>query len=180
MKKENIIQSLKIVALGLMVAVGLSYAFAWTAPTSNPPSGNVAAPINVSGVSQTKTGSLWSDNFIGSSGGGYFGGDLEVANGKGITLGGVYMTSWPSGGVANWNTMINKPAGFADNVDNEQVKSSKIYQCPTLGVSSCRNTCNGQLTTGASCYYYSSGCSRGMDGNPRINASCTFLGYLVQ
>lgn len=31
---------------------------AWTGPTQAPPGGNVAAPINVSGVDQTKAGSL--------------------------------------------------------------------------------------------------------------------------
>ncbi|MCR4342706.1 MAG: hypothetical protein NUV40_02230, partial [Patescibacteria group bacterium] len=66
MKKENIIQSIKVITLGLMVAVGLSYAFAWTAPTSAPPGGNVSAPINVSNTSQTKTGFLWVDGGLGS------------------------------------------------------------------------------------------------------------------
>ena len=53
---KNIIQSLKVVALGLMLAIGLSYAFAWTAPTGNPPTGNVSAPINVGDADQIKIG----------------------------------------------------------------------------------------------------------------------------
>ena len=55
---KNIIQSLKVVALGLMLAIGLSYAFAWTAPTGNPPTGNVSAPVNVGDNTQYKEGSL--------------------------------------------------------------------------------------------------------------------------
>jgi len=36
---KSILQQTKIVALGIIVAVGISYAFAWTGPTSTPPSG---------------------------------------------------------------------------------------------------------------------------------------------
>lgn len=34
------------------------------------------------------------------------------------TLGGVKKTVWPGSGAADWNTMLNKPADFADNVDD--------------------------------------------------------------
>jgi hypothetical protein len=55
---KSILQQTKIVALGIIVAVGISYAFAWTGPTSTPPSGNVSSPINVGSTTQTKYGSL--------------------------------------------------------------------------------------------------------------------------
>lgn len=69
---KNIIQSLKVIILGLILALGLSYAFAWTAPTASPPGGNVSAPVNVSNVSQIKTGNM---SFLSSldSPLGYFG-----------------------------------------------------------------------------------------------------------
>jgi len=60
---KNIIQSLKVVALGLMLAIGLSYAFAWTPPTGNPPAGNVSAPVNVSNSTQIKSGTLQVNGF---------------------------------------------------------------------------------------------------------------------
>lgn len=60
---KNIIQSLKVITLGLILAVGLSYALAWTAPTANPPGGNVSAPINVSSNAQIKSGTLQVNGF---------------------------------------------------------------------------------------------------------------------
>ncbi len=39
----------------------------FTEPGSNPPSGNIPAPINASGADQTKSGNLWVDNVIADS-----------------------------------------------------------------------------------------------------------------
>jgi len=50
--------TIKISALALVLSFGLSYALAWTAPTATPPGANVAAPINASATSQTKSGDL--------------------------------------------------------------------------------------------------------------------------
>ncbi|MBU3964744.1 tail fiber domain-containing protein [Patescibacteria group bacterium] len=61
MKKENQI-SPKIISLSFVVFVLLAittfYIFAWTEPTTAPPGGNVAVPINTGGDSQYKTGKL--------------------------------------------------------------------------------------------------------------------------
>lgn len=54
----NIIQLIKIVVLSIVLSLGLSYVYAWTAPTGTPPAGNADAPINTSGSDQTKTGIL--------------------------------------------------------------------------------------------------------------------------
>ncbi|MCK9344736.1 MAG: phage tail protein [Candidatus Pacebacteria bacterium] len=56
--KHQIATVLKISSLALVLSLGLSYALAWTPPTSNPPSGNVAAPINASATAQEKLGDL--------------------------------------------------------------------------------------------------------------------------
>lgn len=55
---KNITQALKVIALAVVLSFGLSYVYAWTAPTATPPGGNVSAPINTSGTAQTKTGAL--------------------------------------------------------------------------------------------------------------------------
>lgn len=56
--QTHIKQQLKAAVVGLAVAVGVSYAFAWTGPTTTPPGNNVSAPINVGYNSQSKSGQL--------------------------------------------------------------------------------------------------------------------------
>lgn len=53
---KNTIQLIKIFGIAGVLSIGLSYAYAWTAPSAPPPTGNVSAPINTSGSDQTKTG----------------------------------------------------------------------------------------------------------------------------
>jgi hypothetical protein len=56
---KNIIKTLGIPAMALVAALSVSCAVsAWTAPTGTPPSGNTAAPLNISGSPQTKSGLL--------------------------------------------------------------------------------------------------------------------------
>lgn len=55
---NQIFSSLKVIALAVVLSFGLSYVYAWTAPTATPPTGNVSAPLNTSGIAQTKTGGL--------------------------------------------------------------------------------------------------------------------------
>ena len=55
MKKEKIINTLKVIALALVLTAGTAYATStWTQAPSNPPNGNVDAPINVGNNSQSK------------------------------------------------------------------------------------------------------------------------------
>jgi len=49
MNKKNILQSIKVIVLGLVVAVGVSYAFAQ-------PGDNVPGPLNVGSSNQAKLG----------------------------------------------------------------------------------------------------------------------------
>ena len=56
MLKKTITKALPAVILSSLLAVAVIWA--WTEPGAVPPGGNVPAPINVGGVTQTKTGSL--------------------------------------------------------------------------------------------------------------------------
>ena len=55
MKKE-IIQSIKIIIIGMALSAGLAFAQTWNAP-GIPPSGNTPVPVNI-GASQIKDGAL--------------------------------------------------------------------------------------------------------------------------
>ena len=54
----NILNIAKVSLLAIVLSFGLSYVYAWTAPTATPPTGNVSAPLNTSGTTQTKIGGL--------------------------------------------------------------------------------------------------------------------------
>lgn len=54
--KTNILNALKVSTLAIVLSFGLSYALAWTAPSTTPPTGNVSAPINTSATAQVKDG----------------------------------------------------------------------------------------------------------------------------
>ncbi|MDO8604466.1 MAG: hypothetical protein Q7K40_03675 [bacterium] len=54
----KIFQTVKVILLATVLSFGLSYVYAWTAPTATPPSGNVSAPLNTSATAQTKAGAL--------------------------------------------------------------------------------------------------------------------------
>lgn len=54
--RTKILTALKIITLAIVLSLGLSFVYAWTAPTMTPPGANVAAPINTGSTAQTKTG----------------------------------------------------------------------------------------------------------------------------
>ncbi len=54
-EKNNILQSAKVILLGLIIAVGVSYVSAFVGPTADAPGNNVAAPFNESSTNQAKT-----------------------------------------------------------------------------------------------------------------------------
>lgn len=49
---------LGVAAVGLIVGLSIQFVQAWTEPTDAPPGGNVGAPINTGGITQTKLGGL--------------------------------------------------------------------------------------------------------------------------
>ncbi|MCX6716875.1 MAG: hypothetical protein NTV72_03050 [Candidatus Taylorbacteria bacterium] len=56
--KTKLISTIKVVVLALILTLGITYLYAWTGPTANPPDGNIAAPLNISSADQTKTGGI--------------------------------------------------------------------------------------------------------------------------
>ncbi len=70
-------KTLKIIALATVLSFGLSFVYAWTAPTVTPPGGNTAAPINTSATAQVKNGGL-SVNALTVFGNAYIDGRLGV------------------------------------------------------------------------------------------------------
>ena len=73
---------LSIAVIGIALGLSLQFVRAWVEPTAPAPGGNVGAPINTSATVQAKAGAL------GVSG--------AFTAGSGISLGGVYRTTWPS------------------------------------------------------------------------------------
>lgn len=65
MNKKDILQSIKIIALGVVLSLGISFAYAqinpqWDPPTAAPtPANNVYGPVNVGSNLQQKTGNLY-------------------------------------------------------------------------------------------------------------------------
>lgn len=55
---KQIFSALKVTVLAIVLSFGLSYVYAWTVPTTVPPTGNVSVPLNTSGTAQAKAGSL--------------------------------------------------------------------------------------------------------------------------
>lgn len=61
--KRIILENVRIALVGIIFSLGVGVAFAWTGPTTPPPSStgsvNVPAPINLGSASQIKQGGLW-------------------------------------------------------------------------------------------------------------------------
>lgn len=64
-------ETIKILVILALVVVGVGMVQAWTGPTATPPNGNTPAPINVSDITQEKTGIFGSHGFF-SLGTGWF------------------------------------------------------------------------------------------------------------
>lgn len=64
---HKIINATKTIVLALVLSFGLSYVYAWTAPTLNPPAGNVSAPINTSATLQQKSGDFTVANLVANT-----------------------------------------------------------------------------------------------------------------
>ena len=107
MKQTKFAKTLALCVGVLVFSVSASYLiFAWTAPGSTPPGGNVAAPINTGSTAQTKAGSLHSNNRISASSNIYStGGSIYTSNGSIYTNNGsIYTNNGGLGSTANSST----------------------------------------------------------------------------
>lgn len=104
---NKIFSSLKVIALAVVLSFGLSYVYAWTAPTVAPTGGNVSAPLNTSATTQTKAGSLVLDL---TSKTGAAGRDALIINASTDNANGVILANKPE--IAFWNTIANTPANI--------------------------------------------------------------------
>ena len=65
--KQSVFNNIKLIAIALVIAVGINYAFAdsvWFGPTDTPPGDNVSAPINAGAIDQVKVEGLSVNGFI--------------------------------------------------------------------------------------------------------------------
>ena len=64
MKQKNIYFYTNLLAWGLVFLLAGNYVFGWTTPTSDPPDGDLSAPLDMSSTEQTKTGNLVIDSLL--------------------------------------------------------------------------------------------------------------------
>lgn len=88
---ESIRQIIIAVILTFVLVAGVSFVFAWTGPTAQPPNNNTPTPINVSATNQIKTGGLWVGS-LGVDGGATIG--TQITSPK-YCIGTSCITSWP-------------------------------------------------------------------------------------
>lgn len=92
--KQQVINGIKVIVLGLILSAGISYAGNWAPPAGNPPGNNAQGPVNVGTASQIKNGNLGLNNLavyynaaiLGNASVGDFGNDPATGTLKVATL----------------------------------------------------------------------------------------------
>ncbi|MES2668177.1 MAG: hypothetical protein V4644_00585 [Patescibacteria group bacterium] len=105
-----------ILAFAAVFAVGsITFAQTFTQPTSAPPGGNVAAPVNVGGTFQEKVGALWA---------------RSMGTDDGYCIGDDCITQWPRDTLSSCQLCLSVvPDTSGDN--------SKARQCGNGGIATC-------------------------------------------
>jgi len=144
--------------------------YAWTGPTSAPPNGNVAAPVNVSINSQVKLGGLWA---------------TSMGTDSGYCIGSSCITSWagmvgPQGPVgATGATGATGPQGPAGS----GTPGIAVYYCPATGSGNCSSGTCGGLSSDPTCTYYQSQMTGSGDNETlsciQTTQYCTYVGHLI-
>jgi hypothetical protein len=118
---RNIFIALGIIVFGSLLTVLVSFAQSWTAPTNTPPGGNVAAPINISSLEQTKEGNLIVLSSVATGDlvvnvDSFLGGRLQIANDNPDALG-----SLPGDALEVWGVIAMKGDDTDGGVDTRIV-----------------------------------------------------------
>ncbi len=137
-KKFSYIHSIKVIILALFLAVGTSYIYAYTAPTSTPPacptgSPGCDAPLNVSLTFQKKLGQLWINTdtvnpfvtgliVFGKS---LFNGGIQIPTGAAV---GNVLTSSDTSGNAAWQIPVKPYVGSIADARSTTVSGSQTVR----------------------------------------------------
>lgn len=114
----NFMQTIKVIALALVLAFGVQYAVAqtWVGPSGSPPGNNTPAPLNVGSLGQIKTGGVTLGSGLTAAGVA-----LNVPNGKVMlklptppTVGQV-LTAQDTSGTLGWTTPAAGGGGGTNN-----------------------------------------------------------------
>jgi len=169
---KHILKNIGVVVLGIIALFAASYAFAWTAPSANPPGSNASAPLTVGATSQTKSGNLalnttntWANALLipyGNVGIGTYGPTQE------LQVHGQIYSSLPgaTGGIR-----------FADNTVQTTAATATAITCNWSGwniappTGTCRSDCYWGCKTGTGAYT-SVYCSGGKITQYQNNAAC--------
>lgn len=180
---KQIFSASKIVALAVVLSFGLSYVYAWTAPTATPPTGNVSAPINTGDNTQYKAGNLvLNDSLLPFTNG------LIVLNGKvGIGTASPAQKLSVAGTIESTSGGVKFPDGSVQaTAATLPVKTNAIYLAQTKGsvkcncnTSYCSNSCSGSITTSATCAAVAA-CSSCTSCGAATVYNNTLLGNLIQ
>lgn len=166
--KKQFLSILKITLLATVLSFGISYAIAWTAPTTPPPGGNVYAPINVGPDKQTKVGGDFCVSIAG----------IEKCLGNTqLALPVVAFTPLPSivqeGGTAtlSWPPILNATTCSVYNPGNVVIKVLTPSEITSGGSVSTGAITSGQLNspTAFQLYTYKLSCT-GLGGPSSQNA----------
>lgn len=164
---QTLKDSIKTIAISVITLSLISIAYAWTEPTSNPPSDNVSAPITT-GASQIKSGGLGVAS-LDVAGGAIFGSNLSVAGditsgeqsvitslsaGSGISISGSgnSRTITSTGASESdptveasvkdgitWSEIASRPAGLDDG--DQDTKCNSSGQCSQICIgSTCKSS----------------------------------------
>jgi hypothetical protein len=112
--------------------------YAWSEPTSAPPTGNADAPINTGANGQTKSGDFTS------------GGKITANQ---FCLGGVCISAWPSGTTTTTNTNTTTTSNTPPTTTSPP-PGPQLYLCPDYRSygNLCDGSCYGQTQVNSTCW----------------------------